>query len=77
MTPTSQPMAYRPTMTYIWEEDGQVKSNKLEINSVTTSHSGKRYRCRGQEVNSTLTSDYSNEVELTVVCQYTVNMYRV
>ena len=60
-------------MTYTWEEDGELKSNEksptLEINSVTKNESGKRYRCRGQEVNSTLTSEYSNEVELTVICK--------
>ena len=73
VTSTSQPFAYRPTMTYSWEEDGQVKnyekSSTLDINSVTKSDSGKGYRCRGQELNSTLTSDYSNEVELTVICK--------
>ena len=73
VTSTSQPSAYRPTMTYTWEDGGQVKSNEksstLEINSVTKGHSGKKYRCRGQEVNSTLTSVYSNEVELTVICK--------
>ena len=73
LTSTSQPLAYRPTMTYSWEEDGQVKSNEksssLEINSVSKGHSVKRYRCRGQEVNSILTSDYNNEVELTFICK--------